>query len=161
MYTVVVRVVTVFAKWIVFVPTAMTVAARKFIVMALTLTVLPQPLAVCRLAADAALPEWAISQGWFCIMRTADELSVVCGQQQVPAGIKAEFGWRALKFEGPFDFSLTGILLAVADPLAQAGISIFALSSYDTDYVLVRGAQFEAAIVVLQQAGHQINQPQL
>ena len=127
----------------------------------LTLSISPDTLAICRLDASAPIPGWA--GNFFSITRTRDELSIVCPQRDVPAGIQCERDWRALKVAGPLDFTLTGILVGLAAPLAQAGISIFAISTYDTDYVLVKEAKLESAVAVLSQAGHQVrweNPPQ-
>ncbi|MGF1611964.1 MAG: ACT domain-containing protein [Kiloniellales bacterium] len=119
----------------------------------LTLCVLPDRLAVCRLVPDAALPPWlAWDGGLVSVTRTADELSIVCAEDRVPEAVQAERGWRALKVLGPLDFALTGILAGLAAPLAGAGISIFALSTYDTDYILVRAADLEQALIVLRQS---------
>lgn len=118
--------------------------------MGLKLLVLPQVLAVCRLAPDAALPDWIdTTAGFLTISRTADELSLVCDLERVPEGVRVEPGWRAFKVEGPLDFALTGILAALAKPLADAGISIFAISTFDTDYLLVRVKELDRAIAVL------------
>jgi hypothetical protein len=87
------------------------------------------------------------------LTRTEQELSVVCREAAVPAEVQSERGWRALEVVGPLDFALTGILAALAGPLAAAGISIFALSTYDTDYVLVKATTLARAIAVLQAAG--------
>lgn len=123
----------------------------------LTLKTLAGNLAVCRLEPGAALPAWAFGHGPLCsVTRTPEELSVVCGEQAVPAGIRCERGWRALKVQGPLDFGLTGILNALSAPLAQAGISIFAVSTFDTDYLMVREAHLEAALAALRAAGHTI-----
>jgi hypothetical protein len=115
--------------------------------------VLPGALAVCRLPPDAALPGWALSGALNSVTRTAGELSVVCAEAAVPDRVQCERGWRALGIVGPLDFGLTGILAALTAPLAAAGISIFALSTYDTDYVLVREYALAAAVAVLRQAG--------
>ena len=116
----------------------------------LALSVLPDQLAVCRLNADAQIPEWALNPAVLTsITRTRDELSIVCPQANVPAGIKTETGWKALKVEGPLDFSLTGILASLANPLAEAKISIFAISTFDTDYVLVKEENLAAAVKIL------------
>ena len=128
---------------------------------ALTLSVLPDTLAVCRLDASAPIPDWAAN--FFSITRTQDELSIVCPQQDVPAGIQCERDWRGLCVAGPLDFALTGVLAALAAPLAQAGISIFAISTFETDYILVKEANLELAVTVLSQTGHQVqweNPPQ-
>ncbi len=124
--------------------------------MQLTLILLPERYAVCRLAPDAAIPAWALSGPFCSITRTADELSVVCLDAVVPPEAQCERGWRAIKFSGPFDFALVGILVAVAEPLAAAGISIFAISTYDTDYILIREAQYDAAIAVLKVQQHHL-----
>lgn len=87
---------------------------------------------------------------------TVDETSVVCNAAAVPPGIQTETGWRAFVVAGPLDFGLTGILLSIAQPLAQAGISIFALSTYDTDYVLVKESNLDKAIAALVAAGHSV-----
>lgn len=114
-------------------------------------------LAVCQLAPDKPIPAWAAGKVSFCsITRTSEELSIVCPESLVPAGVKQETGWRALKVDGPLDFALTGILASVAGPLAQAGVSIFALSTYNTDYVLVKDSQVTEAVRALQAAGHTV-----
>jgi hypothetical protein len=105
------------------------------------------------------LPEWA-SPGdgdqLHAVVRTAAEVSVVCAAQRVPAGVRAERGWRALAVEGPLDLALTGVLAALAVPLARAGVPIFAVSTYDTDYVLVRSDRLEDALDALREAGHTV-----
>jgi hypothetical protein len=121
----------------------------------LILTLLPVHLAVCRLDPEDPLPSWPRGE-LIALTRTADELSIVCAEECVPSGIQIEAGWRALKVAGPLDFSLTGILAAIASPLAAAEISIFALSTYDTDYVLVKEAHLAAAVRILSLAGHTI-----
>ncbi len=123
---------------------------------ALTLSILPDLLAVCRLAPHEPIPAWVTHSAFFSVTRTADELSIVCDVQHVPTGVRCEQPWRAFKIEGPLPFELTGILLAVAAPLAEANISIFALATFDTDYVLVRDAQWEAAKTTLIAAGHHL-----
>ena len=89
-------------------------------------------------------------------MRTAAEVSVVCDAAGVPDGAAAERGWRALTVEGPLDFALTGVLAALAVPLAAAGVSIFAVSTYDTDHVLVRSERLADAVAALRAAGHTV-----
>jgi len=120
----------------------------------LHLTVLPEQLAVCRLASDAPLPIWSLTGPFISITRTADELSIVCLDESVPIGTTVERGWRYLKVEGPLDFALTGILADLAGALAAAGISIFAVSTFDTDYLLVKEETLPEAIAVLGAAGH-------
>ena len=118
---------------------------------------LPEELAVCRLSPGSPAPPWVRAGGGLCSLTwTADELSVVCLAAAVPDGVRAETGWRALVVEGPLDMALTGILARLAAPLAEAGVAIFALSTFDTDYVLVRAAALEAARRALAAAGHEV-----
>ena len=122
----------------------------------LVLDVLPEPLAICRLGATAAIPDWATAST-FSITRTRDELSIICPVAQVPEHVVASTEWVALKFRGPFDFNAVGVLLAVAEPLAAAGITIMAMATYDTDYVLVRAHELVRAASELTAAGHEIH----
>jgi hypothetical protein len=115
----------------------------------LTLTLLSEKLAVCKLAIGESIPAWATKGKFFSVTKTLDELSIVCDENLIPPEIKAEKNWRAFKLEGPFDFSLTGILSSVLSPLAEAGISIFALSTYDTDYILTKADKLEQVVPVL------------
>jgi hypothetical protein len=118
--------------------------------MKLTLSVLPGRLAICRLAPDEALPEWALAgQGFVSLSRTPEELSVVCPEALVPEGVRSERGWRTFRVEGPLDFTLTGILTYLLQPLAQQQISIFAVSTFDTDYILVKEEKLPEAIQAL------------
>jgi len=123
----------------------------------LALTVLPSTLAVCRLAPDSPVPEWANSGVLSIAARTPDELSLVCADDAVPDGTVAERGWRALQVEGPLPFDMVGVMAALAVPLAQAQVSIFAVSTFLTDYVLVRAGDLLWAIQALRSAGHRVN----
>ncbi len=119
------------------------------------LMVLDDRLAVCRLSSAEDVPEWVWREkGLVSVTYTADELSIVCASAVVPEGVRCEGGWRAMKVEGPLDFALTGILAALAGPLAEAGIAIFAISTYDTDYILVKEEKLKEATEVLRQQGH-------
>ncbi|MBU6243777.1 MAG: ACT domain-containing protein [Actinomycetales bacterium] len=89
--------------------------------------------------------------------RTAAEVSVVCALQDAPAGARTEPGWRALEVAGPLAFSLVGILASLTQPLAAAGVSVFAISTFDTDYVLIRAGALAAAIDALREAGHDVH----
>lgn len=120
----------------------------------LRLVVVPGRLAVCRLAPDASLADWMQTGAVSSITRTADELSVVCDEADVPEGIRSERGWRAFRVEGPLDFGLTGVLAALAVPLAEAGVSIFAVSTFDTDWLLVKADRLDQAIYSLREVGH-------
>lgn len=124
--------------------------------MPLVIQVLPGEFAIARLAADAPTPAWAESPVLSSVTRTATELSVLCPARQVPAGVKAEAGWRVLRLRGPFAFTETGILSSVLDPLAFSRISILALSTFDTDYVLVKGTELDAAVRTLRHAEHAV-----
>jgi len=103
---------------------------------------------------DAALPVWATGNSIFSITKTNEELSIVCAEENIPASVKAEKNWRAFKVEGPIDFALTGILSSIISPLAEADISIFAISTYDTDYVLVKNENVERTISILKKFCH-------
>ena len=122
----------------------------------LTITVRPQVYAICRLGPDAKIPDWARGEEFLCVTRTASELSIVCEDSDVPAKNHAERGRRLLRIEGTLAFSLSGVLASVVSPLADAQISIFAVSTYDTDYLLVREADLNRAVAALESAGHTV-----
>ena len=122
----------------------------------LKLILLPDTFAICRLTPDAVTPTWAMAGNIFSITRTTDELSVVCLQSLVPDGVRCEGGWRCLRVAGSMDFSQLGVLASLVGPLADAGISVFAISTFDTDYLLVKQTDLEKATTVLRQVGHSI-----
>ena len=115
----------------------------------------PGAFAVCRLPSGAALPTWAPTGNFFSISRTSDELSIVCLVEQVPPEIQHDNGWACLKLHGPFPFSETGILSSFVRPLSDRAIPIFAISTFDTDYVLVKNDWLEQAVAALKEAGHE------
>jgi uncharacterized protein len=115
----------------------------------LTLQVSERELAICRLPSGSALPEWIEDSDFVSITRTPDELSIVCDEQCVPGHVTAERHWHLLKVKGPLEFSLTGIMASLVMPLSAAGIPIFALSTYETDYLLVKSEQFDHALEIL------------
>ena len=117
------------------------------------LKLLPDRLAVSRLVADDPFPEWARPGDLLALVRTQDELSVVCEERFVPPEVKTERGWRAFQAQGPLDFSMVGVLASIVEPLAQAGVSIFAISTFDTDYVLVKETILQRAVEALEGAG--------
>ncbi|MBS7526040.1 ACT domain-containing protein [Fusibacter paucivorans] len=121
--------------------------------MSLKLKLMSEPLSVCRLDTNSELPVWALKDPFFSITKTADELSVVCSQSSVPEGILCETDWCSLKVMGPLDFSLIGILSKISDVLAKASISIFAVSTYDTDYIMLKATNLEAAVAALSHDG--------
>ena len=118
------------------------------------LTLLPDTFAICRLDANAVVPSWATAGRFFSITRTAEELSIVCLQSLVPDGIRCERDWRCLQVAGPIPFTTVGVLASLIQPLAEAGISVFAISTFDTDYLLVKSADMERTIEALGQKGH-------
>ncbi len=122
----------------------------------LRLRILNGRMSVYRLDLASEAPEWARTGDFFSITRTADELSIVCPEGAVPEGVRCEGGWRALKLEGPFEFSEVGVLASFAGPLAEAGVSVFAVSTYDTDYVLVKEEQLGTAAAALRGRGHEV-----
>ena len=123
----------------------------------LELTLLSERFAISRLAADAPIPDWATQGSFFSVTRTGDELSVVSELSHVPVGVHSQPGWRIFKVHGPFVLSEIGVLSALAAPLAEAKISLFAVSTFDTDYLLVAAETLSAAIAALGRAGHTIH----
>jgi hypothetical protein len=115
----------------------------------------PGELAIVRLGPDEPVPTWAArTEGFVSITRTREELSIVCAVPWVPDNVRSEGGWTALKLLGPFPFDQVGVLSSFVSPLAEAGISIFAISTFDTDYVLVKSDGLDAAVAALEAAGH-------
>jgi len=126
---------------------------------ALPLELLPDTLAICRLPAGTSLPAWAHPSSTFLTVSwTAEELSITTVQHVVPPGLPCERDYRAFRVRGPLPLDLIGILAAMADPLAEAGLGIFAISTYDTDYVLVKARDLDVALAALEGAGHRIQQ---
>lgn len=125
------------------------------------LEILSMVLAICRLEPKNPIPSWAMHSEFFSIAKTSEELSIVCSQENVPEGVRIEKGWRCLKVKGPLDFGLTGILASLANPLSAANISIFAISTFDTDYLLVKEETLEKTLQVLIQAGHRLENAKL
>jgi hypothetical protein len=118
----------------------------------LVLTILPEPLAVCRLHPSSPIPEWVLGDAFYSVTRTPQELSIVCPEAWLPAdssGLKVERGFRAFQVVGSLDFSLTGLLSALLAPLARAAIPVFVLSTFDTDLILVHGEHLERAAEAL------------
>ena len=123
-------------------------------VKSLSLVILPQRLAICRLSPDEPIPAFLSHSQFFSVTRTSDELSIVLPEEMVPSNWKAETGWRCLKVIGPLDFGLTGSLASLAIPLGEAGISIFVISTYNTDYLMVREENLNKATKILLKSGH-------
>lgn len=121
----------------------------------LTLSWLSDILAISRLEADAPIPSWAMAGEFTSFTRTVDELSIVGRSGDVPEGVRCERGYRCIKVHGPLDFASTGIIASLTTVLAHEGISIFAVSTFDTDYILVKEDQMERAARALSQEGHE------
>lgn len=123
----------------------------------LPLAVLPGTVAVCRLPAKAELPAWTSKAASFLtVSRTPEELSITADQSAIPDGMPCERDYRPIRVQGTLPPDLVGILVAIAEPLAAAGISIFAISTYDTDYILVKVRDLDRAVAALEEAGHQV-----
>lgn len=123
----------------------------------MNLSLLERRFAVCRLPVDAPVPAFAQQASDFVsITRTRQELSLVCREELAPANCSPETGWRVLEVQGPLDFGLVGILASLTQPLAQAGISLFVVSTFDTDYLLVKETKLEEALRTLEAAGHSV-----
>jgi len=120
----------------------------------LTLSLLPEHYSICRLGPEADIPPWALAGDFFSITRTKDELSLVCSQELVPHGIQSEKGWCCIMVGGPLDLSLTGILASLTASLAEVGVSIFAISTFDTDYLMLKVDNLKRAVLKLKEAGY-------
>ncbi|EGA90946.1 hypothetical protein GPDM_02350 [Planococcus donghaensis MPA1U2] len=125
------------------------------------LSVLPETMSVLKLDSSKALPQWALKKSSFVsITYTNEELSIVCAEEAVPSHVEdmeISDEWRCIKVEGPLDFSLTGILSSLISPLAEAEISIFAISTFNTDYLLVKSTTLERTLQILAEHGHFIS----
>ena len=111
----------------------------------LTLSILPEKLGICHFAKNSSIPDWAKDISFCSITRTKDELSVVCPQDKIPGGVLVEKDWRAFKLESTLDLFSVGIIASLSEPLAKAGISIFNVSTYETNYILVEEKNFAKA----------------
>jgi len=115
----------------------------------LMLSVLPEKLGICHFDKNSPLPDWAKNISFCSITRTKDELSIVCPQDKIPAGVMFEKDWQAFKVEGPLGFVSTGIVSSLSSPLAEAGISIFYIDTYETSYILVEDKNLGKATEIL------------
>ena len=118
------------------------------------LVVLEGDYAVCKFGSTALLPAWVDGGNFWSVSRTPEELSIVCEQRLIPAGVQAESGFSCLKVVGPLEFSTVGVLATLTAALAASGISVFAVSTFDTDYLLVRQTSLPDAIDALRESGH-------
>ena len=124
----------------------------------LSLSLLPHTYAVCQFHPDKHIPYWALLGDFVSLTRTNEELSIACQQDNVPDDIEAERGWRCLQVQGAFDFSAAGVHASLAIPLAEADISVLAIATYATDYLLIKEKNVERALQVPEQADHYIDQ---
>jgi hypothetical protein len=113
--------------------------------------------AVTRLPAESPLPEWASGGPFSSVTRTAGELSIVCREENVPLNVTSERGFKCLCVADPLEFTLVGVLAAILEPLADAGVAVFVVSTFDTDYLMVKERDFEACIQALVRAGHRVS----
>ena len=125
--------------------------------MNLDFTIQPQRYAVARLASGTPIPQWATSGAFFSVTQSADELSVICEEDRVPSDCTASRGWRALALRGPFAFTEIGIAAEFTSILAKSGVSVLVVSTYDTDWLFVSGAQLGTATAALRAAGHRVS----
>jgi hypothetical protein len=114
---------------------------------------------ICQLPSNSTIPEWGNLGEIFAVIRTSDELTVVCRETNIPGNVKFESGWRVLKVQGPLEFSQVGVISKLATTLADVDASIFILSTYDTDYILIKDSNLKQAIRALQQVGYRIKSP--
>jgi uncharacterized protein len=120
----------------------------------LSLALLPHKYAVCQFHPDKHIPYWALIGNFVSLTRTPEELSIVCQQDNVPDDIQAERGWKCVQVQGAFDFSVSGVNASLAAPLAEAEISVLAVATYSTEYLLIKEEDVERALQVLEHAGH-------
>jgi len=122
----------------------------------LTFRMLAGSYAIVRLSADSTVPNWSSCGEFTSVTRTPEELSIVCPIENLPTDVTSPHRWACLKLQGPFPFSMTGVLLSFIEPLSRNQVPIFAISTFDTDYVLVQEEHVHAALNLLREAGHQL-----
>ena len=122
----------------------------------LALSVRPGQYCICRFGPGEPTPAWTTLASFCSITRTGEELSVACSEEAVPSDVRADRGWRLLAVQGPLDLSMVGVLAGLATTLARAGVSIFAISTFDTDYLLVRQDDLQRALDALRKAGYAV-----
>lgn len=123
----------------------------------LSLVVMKDTFSLCRLPPETAIPAWAVQSKWHSLTRTHDELSIACPSACVPEGVICEKDWRCIQVGGPLGFTLVGILASLVTPLAAVNVSIFSISTFDTDYIFVKSRDLELAIQTLSREGHWIS----
>lgn len=122
----------------------------------ISLKILPERMAVCRFEPTAPLPDWIGEVGFYSLTRTADELTLVCPEAHLAPGTTSETGWRCFKVQGLLDFSEVGIIFSLTQPLAKNGVSVFVISTFETDYFMVKEKDLAKAIDALTAEGHQV-----
>lgn len=122
----------------------------------LALKILSDRMAVCRFGPTEAVPDWIDPSGFYSITRTEDELTIVCAETLVVRGTKSETGWRCFKVEGPLDFSEIGVIFSLTRPLAENGVSVFVISTFETDYFMVKEKDLAKTVDALTAEGHQV-----
>ena len=132
------------------------IAGARMNTLRLSLAILSDLFAVCKLRAGENIPSWSLPGSFCSLTRTPDELSIVCSQELVPEWVQAVKGWRSLKVEGKLDFTLVGILSSLTSSLAHVGIVVFVISTYDTDYIFVKEGDLDRAVAALRNAGHDV-----
>jgi hypothetical protein len=121
------------------------------------LSLLKDPYAICRLASGSGLPEWIQRSGeLLSVTVTPDEVSIVCPAGSVPGDVQCDLGWAALKVEGPLPLQMSGVLASLVGPLADADVPVFAVSTFDTDYLLVKQDQLPVVKMELERFGHSL-----
>jgi len=122
----------------------------------LNLQVVPGRFAVTKLATSSSIPDWATKGLFTSITRTTEELSIVCPEESVPLDVPSERGFRCLRVAGPLHFSMVGILASLLNPLTEAGVAVFVVSTFDTDILLVRDGEFERSVQALERRGNRV-----
>lgn len=122
----------------------------------MNLSHLPGTYSICRLRSDQEVPEWVTGPGYYSVTRSDSELSILCPSGRVPQDVKQEGGWCGIVVEGPLDFNQIGILASLLQPLAEAQIPVFVVSSYDTDALFLKREFLQRAIETLELAGHDL-----
>lgn len=127
-------------------------------VASLRLTLLAERVAICQLKPDAPIPVWTgVARAFLTVSRTPTELSIVADESVVPADVNAQRGYHVLRVEGPLPLDLVGVFAALASPLAEAGVPIFPIATYETDYLIIAGMTISRAVAALRAAGHTID----
>jgi len=122
----------------------------------LQLSLLKDKYGICTLPNNAPIPDWALTQSLASITRTEKELTIVCRREILPSQYQSDLNWRCFKIDGSFDLNQIGVISSISSPLADAGISIYVISTYDTDYFLIQEQDLEKTISVLSSSGHAI-----